>query len=88
MSVQERKLPSTIKPMLGRLVRESFDSPKHIFELKWDGMRALAFIEGVELKILSRNGRNITSQFPELAEIPQPSAFGFQSWSFTSSTIL
>ena len=44
MSVHTRKLPATIKPMLGRLARESFDSPKHIFELKWDGMRALAFI--------------------------------------------
>ena len=70
MAVQERKLPSTIKPMLGRLVRGSFDSPKHIFEVKWDALRALAFIEDGELKILSRNGRNITSQFPELAEMP------------------
>ena len=64
------KLPATINPMLGRLAREPFDSPKHLFELKWDGMRALAFIEGGDLKILSRNGRNITSQFPELAELP------------------
>ena len=70
MAVPARKLPPAIKPMLGRLARDSFDSSKHIFELKWDGMRALAFIEGGELKINSRNGRNITSQFPELAEMP------------------
>lgn len=56
--------------MLGRLARETFDSPKHLFELKWDGMRALAFIEGGELKLLSRTARNITPQFPELAELP------------------
>ena len=64
------KLPSTIKPMLGRLAREPFDSLNHIFELKWDGMRALAFIEGGELKFFSRNGRNVTTQFPELAGMP------------------
>ena len=64
------KLPSTIKPMLGRMARHPFDSPKHIFELKWDGMRALAFIEGGELKLFSRNARNVTTQFPELAGMP------------------
>ena len=56
--------------MLGRLARNSFDSPNHLFELKWDGMRALAFIDGSSLKIFSRNGRDITSNFPELAELP------------------
>ena len=63
-------LPSTIRPMLGRLARHAFDSPDHLFELKWDGMRALAFIEGGALKIFSRNGRDITSNFPELADLP------------------
>ena len=66
----DSKLPSTIKPMLGRMARHPFDSPKHIFELKWDGMRALAFVEGGEIKRFSRNGRNVTTQFPELAEMP------------------
>lgn len=69
MASTENKLPSTIKPMLGRLTRSPFDSPKHLFELKWDGMRGLAFVEGGELRLLSRNGRNITTQFPELGEI-------------------
>ena len=64
------KLPTAIKPTLGRLARNAFDSPDYLFELKWDGMRALAFIEGGALKIFSRNGRNITSNFPEFAELP------------------
>ncbi len=65
----DSKLPSTIKPVLGRLARGAFDSPKHLFELKWDGMRGLAFGEAGEQRLLSRNGRNITTQFPELGEI-------------------
>lgn len=34
-------------------------------------MRALAFIEGGEQKLFSRNGRNVTSQFPKLADLPK-----------------
>ena len=44
-------LPATIRPMLVRLTRRPFDSPGHIFELKWDGMRALAFLEGGSLRL-------------------------------------
>ena len=65
------KLPSAIKPMLGRMARQPFDSPDYVYELKWDGMRALAFVEGGELTLFSRNGRNVTSQFPELADLPK-----------------
>ena len=64
-------IPDTIKPMLARLTRQPFDSSDFIFELKWDGMRALAFVEGGQLRLQSRNLRNITSQFPELAELPR-----------------
>ncbi len=52
------------------MARQPFDSPDYIYELKWDGMRALAFVEGGELTLFSRNGRNVTSQFPELADLP------------------
>ena len=64
------KLPASIKPMLARLTRHPFDSPDHIFELKWDGFRALALIEGGRLRLLSRTSRVITSQFPEMEGLP------------------
>ena len=69
-TVSTKRLPATIKPMLARLRRSAFDSPDHLFELKWDGIRVLAFIEGGEVRIQSRNLRNITAQFPELASLP------------------
>ena len=56
--------------MLARLARHPFDSPDHLYELKWDGIRALAFVEGRRLRLLSRNSRHITSAFPELAGLP------------------
>ncbi len=65
-----KSLPATIKPMLARHSRYPFDSPNHIFELKWDGIRALAFIEGNHLRLQGRSLRSVTSQFPELSRLP------------------
>lgn len=45
--------------------------PGWALELKWDGMRALAYVEGDALKsiaLVSRNQRAVTRSFPELAE--------------------
>jgi bifunctional non-homologous end joining protein LigD len=36
------------------------------FELKWDGVRALAFCAGGRLRLQSRSERDITAQYPEL----------------------
>jgi bifunctional non-homologous end joining protein LigD len=41
-----------------------------IYEVKWDGMRALAFIDGVSLRIQSANERDVTVSWPELAGLP------------------
>ncbi|HEX4816770.1 MAG TPA: non-homologous end-joining DNA ligase [Nonomuraea sp.] len=35
-------------------------------EMKWDGVRALAYLEGGAVRLMSRNGRNITPAYPEL----------------------
>ena len=64
-------IPGTIIPMLANLAREPFDSPDYIFELKWDGIRAIAYVEAGQVRLYSRTGRDITSQFPELAGLPK-----------------
>ena len=56
--------------MLARLTRKPFDSSGHIFELKWDGIRALVFIEGGRLRLQSRRLGDITPEFPELEQLP------------------
>jgi bifunctional non-homologous end joining protein LigD len=42
-----------------RLVREPFDHPNYIFELKHDGCRAIAYLQNGECKLVSRNQRNL-----------------------------
>ncbi len=45
---------------------EPFNSKEHFFELKWDGMRCIAFLENEELRLQNRNLRIVTQSYPEL----------------------
>jgi hypothetical protein len=42
-----------------RYVKEPFDNPDYIFELKHDGFRAVVYLQNGECKIVSRNQRNL-----------------------------
>jgi len=57
--------------MMATLVAEPFDSSEHLFEVKWDGMRVIAFIDNGNVRLQSRNLRDVTSYFPELATLPR-----------------
>jgi DNA ligase D-like protein (predicted ligase)/DNA ligase D-like protein (predicted 3'-phosphoesterase) len=58
-------------PMLARAAEGPFSSPDWLFEVKWDGIRAIAYTAGGTLSLLSRNGKEMAGQFPELAEIAE-----------------
>lgn len=64
-------MPSVIHPMLATLVDEPFNDDEWLFEIKWDGYRAIAFLEGDKLRLVSRNQNDLTKAYPELQEIPQ-----------------
>lgn len=61
-------LPAFIPPMLARIGRP-FDDPAWLFEIKWDGTRALAFVEGGEYRLLNRKRNDAKPRYPELAEL-------------------
>ena len=52
--------------MLAELETEPFDSPDHLFEIKWDGTRCIAYVEGKSLQLRNRNHFELREQFPEL----------------------
>jgi ATP-dependent DNA ligase len=54
--------------MLAQLVRELPVGDDFLYEPKWDGFRAIVFRDGDALTIASRNERDMTRYFPELAE--------------------
>lgn len=60
--------PPVLEPMLAVPHAEPFDDPGWLFEVKWDGHRALATL-GSSTRLTSRSGRDVTAQFPELVEL-------------------
>ena len=59
-------LARNLRPMRLSRRSEPFNSDHHIFELKVDGFRALAYIENGECELVSRNG-NVFRGFRDLA---------------------
>jgi bifunctional non-homologous end joining protein LigD len=59
-------MPHAIRPMLATLVDEPFDSDEWLYEIKWDGYRAIAFLDGKSPRFVSRNQNDLTSAYPEL----------------------
>jgi bifunctional non-homologous end joining protein LigD len=57
-------LPPFIKPMLA--VRgEPFDDDDFLFEINWDGIRMLAFIDADGYRLMNRHGVDVTARYPE-----------------------
>ncbi len=63
-------LRDPIEPMLAQSRDKPFDSPDYLYEVKWDGIRAMVSLDEGNIKIRSRAQRDITSLFPEL-QIPE-----------------
>ena len=53
--------------MLAVSASEPFDAPEKIFELKWDGIRALAFVSDSVVRLQTRSHRDITEPFSDVA---------------------
>src|SRR3954468_9306711 len=66
---RKAEMPRVIHPMLATLVDEPFSSDEWLFEIKWDGYRAVAFIDRGTVRLVSRNQNEFTPEFPELQEI-------------------
>jgi bifunctional non-homologous end joining protein LigD len=62
-------LPQSVRPMLAVLGSLPADDKGWAYEIKWDGVRAIAIIENGRVTLQSRTGRDITRTFPELRGI-------------------
>lgn len=61
-------MPGVIHPMLATLVEKPFDDQQWLFEVKWDGYRAITFIRDGSVRLVSRNQNDLTGEFPEIAQ--------------------
>jgi bifunctional non-homologous end joining protein LigD len=64
------EMPDAIEPMMATLAETPPRGDDWLFEVKWDGVRALAFIDHEELRLQARSGQRCERQYPELAVIP------------------
>ncbi len=65
----KRAMPTRIHPMLAESVNDPFDGDEWLFEIKWDGYRAVAFIENGKVRLVSRNQNDLTPRYPELHDL-------------------
>jgi bifunctional non-homologous end joining protein LigD len=64
-----KPMPAAVHPMLATSVEKPFDNPEWLFEIKWDGYRAVSFIRDGKVRLVSRNQNDLTGEFPELHEL-------------------
>jgi len=64
------EMPTAVRPMLATLAEQPPRGSEWLFEVKWDGVRAIAFIENEEIRLTSRTGVRSERQYPELAVVP------------------
>jgi bifunctional non-homologous end joining protein LigD len=65
---KKSQFPLSVKPMLAQLADKPFDNEDWVFEVKWDGVRAILLrnkANGIT-EIQSRNGKNISHRYPEI----------------------
>ena len=59
------ELPRFVSPMLAK-PGDPFDSHEHLFEIKWDGTRVLAFVDSNRYRLVNRHRADVTDRYPEL----------------------
>ncbi len=72
-----KPMPHGIDPMLATLIKEPFDHPDWIFEVKWDGYRAVAEVRDGDVLLYSRNRISLNQKFSPITDSLQ--RFGFEA---------
>ncbi|MGI8951294.1 MAG: DNA ligase D [Chitinophagaceae bacterium] len=62
------EFPESLKPMLATLTEKPFDNSNWIFEIKWDGYRAVSFLKNGNINIYSRNNISFNEKFKPVVE--------------------
>jgi bifunctional non-homologous end joining protein LigD len=65
----EDPMPEHVVPMLARLSKLPRNDKDYGFEVKWDGVRTIAYCEGGRVHLESRNLHDVTRQYPELRKL-------------------
>lgn len=65
----KESMPAGLQPMLAKPGKMPDNYSDYGFEIKWDGLRAIVYIDKDTVTLISRNLKDITPQYPELAAL-------------------
>jgi bifunctional non-homologous end joining protein LigD len=68
VNAPEKSMPARVKPMLATLTEQAFDNPDWIYEIKWDGYRAIGAWDGSVAELYSRNGNDFSARYGPIHE--------------------
>ncbi|MEO8131564.1 MAG: DNA ligase D, partial [Bryobacteraceae bacterium] len=66
----EAPMPRVISPMLAQIAQQPPTGAGWLYEIKWDGIRAICFLEEGKIRLVSRKGLMMDRQYPELSVLP------------------
>ena len=67
-TTKNNKMPKLVKPMLATLVDKPFDEDGWLYEIKWDGYRAISYLDNGDVEMKSRNDKSFNEKFYSLYE--------------------
>jgi len=62
-------MPREISVTLAKIADKPFSDPNWLFEIKWDGIRTVAFVDNGSVRLSARSGRDVTAEFPEFQNL-------------------
>jgi bifunctional non-homologous end joining protein LigD len=63
------QMPKGVPPTLAQLQDHAFSNPDWVFEIKWDGVRAIAEVDNGKTTLWARSGRDVTREYPEFNDL-------------------
>lgn len=67
----KKSMPVKVNPMLCTLTKTPPDDVGYIYEIKWDGYRIIAFVDGKKVRLHSRSGLDYTARYPVIVQALQ-----------------
>ena len=68
-NAEQAPMLKSLDPMKAQLVDEAFDDDRWLYEVKWDGIRLVSFIDNGRLWLQTRAGRTVDAEYPQLRTI-------------------
>src|SRR3989441_4305664 len=68
-NAEKGPMPTSLDPMKAQLFEKAFDDEHWLFEVKWDGIRLVTFIDDGKVRLQTRAGRIVDDEYPQLQAI-------------------